>query len=82
MHQPNPDGSSKPRRRAAFDPLGIDQRNQRIYRDAAPLRRHTQTVPEKGFKADRGLMAIDRNRVFDWWVIRYLHTLNTYAARR
>ena len=82
MDQPNPDGASQARRRLAFDPFGIDQRDERIDGDTAMLGRGTQAFPEKGFKADRGLMAIDRDRVFDRRVVGYLHTVSTYADHR
>lgn len=82
MHQPNPDGPCKSGWCATFDPFGINQRDQRIHRDTPLFRRRAQTVPEKGLQTDRCLMAIDRDRVFDRWVIGDVHLVSTYAARR
>src|SRR3546814_7181510 len=43
----------------------IDLRNERVERQTAMLRLFAQSVPEKRFKADRRLVARDRDTAFD-----------------
>jgi hypothetical protein len=79
--QPQSNRSGQSRRRFGCDAFGVYLRDQGVDGDAFIGSCLAQHFPEQRLQADRGFMASDLHRAFDWGVVERCHHTTCSAAK-